>query len=167
MTARRKIFNFNNKKYYVTSDGFVEFESKKRVKAFDNGRGYKVVTLHSNGKRKNFYIHRLVAICFLDNPYNLPEVNHINGKKKDNRVENLEWVSRKRNVQHALEKGLTPSGSKNFHANLTSEQARLVFKAYHAGIPSIEIMEAFNISRHTVLDIAKKATYKLETKDLN
>lgn len=82
MTARKKIFNFNNKKYYVTSDGFVEFENKKRVKAFDNGRGYKVVSLHSNGKRKNFYIHRLVAICFLDNPYNLPEVNHINGKKK-------------------------------------------------------------------------------------
>ena len=64
------------------------------MKAQDNGDGYLYVNLWKEGKMKSCTIHRLVAIAFLPNPNNLPEVNHISEDKSDNRVENLEWCSR-------------------------------------------------------------------------
>ena len=74
-------------------EGFI---GSKILKGKNNSRGYLFVSLHINGKRKNFYIHRLVALAFIpnDNSINKTEVNHINEIKTDNRAENLEWCDR-------------------------------------------------------------------------
>jgi hypothetical protein len=61
---------------------------------------YTRVALQKNGQRKDFFVHRLVAMAFLANPENLPEVNHVNGNRFMNRLENLEWVSRRDNELH-------------------------------------------------------------------
>lgn len=71
--------------------------------------GYECVTLccqKEKGKRKYKTVHRLVATAFIDNPYGLPQINHMNGNKKDNFVDNLTWSSAKENVQHAWDTGL-------------------------------------------------------------
>ena len=70
----------------------------------DNGH-YLGVTLCKNGQNRQ-YIHKLVAEVFIPNPNHLSEVNHIDGDKRNNRVENLEWCSHKENMQHAADHAL-------------------------------------------------------------
>lgn len=68
--------------------------------------GYPYVCIVRNGSKANKYVHRMVAMAFIDNPANLPQVNHKNGIKSDNSKENLEWVTRSENVLHAYRTGL-------------------------------------------------------------
>jgi hypothetical protein len=68
--------------------------------------GYPHVGLWNNGVQTRITVHRLVAIAFIPNPLNLPEVNHKNGIKSDNLYSNLEWASHARNTEHAFQTGL-------------------------------------------------------------
>lgn len=68
--------------------------------------GYLRINLYKNGKPKASLIHRLVAQEFISNPNNLPQINHINLNKQDNRVENLEWCTAQENIKHAASFGL-------------------------------------------------------------
>ena len=63
--------------------------------------GYVYQMLYKNGKGKLWRVHRLVAMIFLPNPYNLPQVNHIDGDKSNNHISNLEWCSQKENELHS------------------------------------------------------------------
>lgn len=84
-------------RYQVSSLGRVRTDSGKIMSLELTQRGYFRVELWSDHSRKRFKVHRLVAIVFIPNPKNLPQVDHINGDKTDNRVENLRWVS---NIQN-------------------------------------------------------------------
>ena len=74
--------------------------------------GYYIVTLvnKTTRKRRNYAIHRLLAEAFIPNPLNKPMVNHIDGDKANNNLENLEWVTAKENSDHAIKLGLTTFG---------------------------------------------------------
>lgn len=71
-----------------------------------NVNGYKVVTLCRKGTEQRAYVHRLVAQAFIDNPDNLPYVNHLDGCPANNHVDNLEWVTHSQNVKHGYDMGL-------------------------------------------------------------
>lgn len=87
--------------YAATSCGKIwSYKSKKFLKPYIVGSGYLGVSLCKNGQRKDCRVHRLVAITYLPNPNNLPEVNHINEVKTDNYLNNLEWCDRKYNVNY-------------------------------------------------------------------
>tara|TARA_R110002126_G_scaffold35127_1_gene108520 strand:+ start:42 stop:503 length:462 start_codon:yes stop_codon:yes gene_type:complete len=70
----------------------------KEVKTFKNKYGYIQVSLSNNGKQKTFLVHRLLATAFIPNPENKSCVDHINGIKHDNRLENLRWLTNKENL---------------------------------------------------------------------
>lgn len=71
-----------------------------------SNHGYYKVELYKEGKSKMFYVHRIVAIVFIPNPYNKSQVNHIDGNKSNNNVLNLEWCSPSENQKHAISIGL-------------------------------------------------------------
>ena len=76
----------------------------KILTIYDNGLGYKMVSIKINGKRKMMYVHRLVAKYFLINEFDYAEVNHIDFDKSNNKSENLEWCNRKANMAHYYSK---------------------------------------------------------------
>jgi hypothetical protein len=94
------------------------------IKVNFNSKGYYQVSIYhpKTGKQK-LKVHRLVAMAFIDNPNNKPQVNHINCIKTDNNVDNLEWCTNDENQKHACENGLKGSaiGSKSPRTNLTEE----------------------------------------------
>lgn len=120
--------------YYITKDGKVynSINSKKRklkqneykeLKSHIIKSGYNVVVLHNAGvmKPKAYYVHRLIAQAYIPNPENKPEVNHKDGNKQNNHLSNLEWVTKKQNVNHAYSNGLMKSVTK-YHNVVTNKK---------------------------------------------
>ena len=81
----------------LRSEGEYRTISERILKPQTTLRGYQRIGLHYKGINKLFRIHRLVAQAFIPNPDNKPEVNHIDGKTSNNRVDNLEWVTAAQN----------------------------------------------------------------------
>lgn len=107
--------------YQVSSMGrfkSLKYGKERIMKLIKDSNGYLQVQLCKNGKVILYLVHRLVAQAFIDNPDNLPQVNHKNENKADNRVENLEWCDRKYNInygtgrQRSAEKRLNGTQSK-------------------------------------------------------
>lgn len=97
---------------YVNNNGQKVLLRGKEKKATDNGLGYLQVRFYINGKVFRKYLHRIVAEAFLPNPNNYSDVNHIDGNKSNNNINNLEWVSHQDNYKHAVEKGFIKRDSK-------------------------------------------------------
>lgn len=126
----KDIIGYEN--YYEISDNGI-VKSKDRMctdslgrKRFRKGvvlspdiaqNGYYRITLAKDGKKKQCYLHRLIATHFIDNPKNLPQVNHIDGNKLNNSMDNLEWVTVQENTIHAYENGLINHISGKEHPN--------------------------------------------------
>ena len=103
MSKVKKVPGFEN--YSVSSEGTVS--SRFRELKPSTSTGYASVTLSNGKEKRNYQIHRLVAMLFIRNPKNLEIVNHIDGNKLNNDVSNLEWVDRKGNARH-YERELAP-----------------------------------------------------------
>ena len=140
----------------------------KELTILHNQSGYCMVNLTKDKKSKTRYVHRLVAQAYIDNPENLPQVNHKDGNKDNNHYTNLEWCTALSNNLHALENGLREGqkGETNSQAKLTEGQAITIINLILDGLSNIEIADMFNLhDRYISLIRGKKRwTYLWETR---
>lgn len=102
------IINGNATNYSVSDCGEVKNNITGKLLKLSLQQEYCHVTLRIDRKPKRMRVHRLVAIAFIPNPDNKPYVNHLDGNRSNNKVENLEWVTPAENTQHAVKTGLMP-----------------------------------------------------------
>ena len=137
--------------YEVSSLGRVRnFKTKKIIAQRINRSGYYQSNLYKEGKKITREIHRLVALAFLPNEENKPFVNHKNGIKTDNRVENLEWCTQAENITHAVKNRLVKT-------KLTDEQAKEIFNSQ---LSHRKLAKLYNITNSIVWRIKNKKAYK-------
>ena len=121
---KKFIYEGQETDYSVSTEGEVRKDTTNYILSQSSQQDYKFVGLIINGKQKRMRVHRMVPLAFIDNPDNKPYVNHINGNRSDNNVENLEWVTPSENTQHAVDTGLFKSGRARavIQYNLNGEQ---------------------------------------------
>lgn len=175
----KSIEDLPNEKWHdvVGYEGFYQVSYLGRVKSFyqngirilkpvyANNPGYYVVNLTKNGVSKTHYVHILVAKAFIPNPENKSYVNHIDGNKLNNFVENLEWATPHENSQHAWRIGLVESktGTANKHSKLTPEQVRYIrdnYKPRDKEFGLEALAKKFKVARSTIYFIISHRTYK-------
>jgi hypothetical protein len=127
------------------------------LKPHTNSSGYYQINLNKNGIRTTFAIHQLVAQAFLDNRSSKPTVNHINGIKTDNNVNNLEWATYSENLEHAYRNRLRRAvktnevASKNYKRKLTEQQVREIKLLIAAKSPTLkQIANQYDVGRSTI-----------------
>jgi len=116
--------------------------------------GYYTVGLTKKNKSRNRFLHRLFAQAFLPNPENKPCINHKNGIKLDNRIENLEWVTHTENTQHAFRTGLIKNSGENHALHKLNEKQviaiRSEYKGKRKGIKQSEFAKRYNVSESCI-----------------
>lgn len=129
-----------------------------------NHDGYLRLSLSADGGRRKVFVHRIVADAFLGQCPDGYEVNHKNGIKTDNAVSNLEYVSHKSNMHHALNTGLwNPAvaiGTKNFNAKLNPDAVRAIRNEYAHNIPLRVIAEKYGVTRTTIALVLQGRIWK-------
>lgn len=113
--------------------------------------GYETVRLWLEGRTDNWLVHRLVALAFIDNPKDLPEVNHIDEDKCNNTVDNLEWVTRSQNIQHSVEK--YRGENKNFSTIDEEKAGNIKWMLSNTGLSQYKIADTLGVTRSIVSHI--------------
>ena len=124
--------------------------------------GYKTVNLTKNKVRKAFSVHRLVAEAFIPNPEGKPEVNHIDGDKLNNNYANLEWCTRRENLQHAYDTGLVnQQGSDSVNAKLSDDEVLEIRELYKTGRYTYDCLaEEYQVGASTIGRVVRKEVYQ-------
>lgn len=157
-------YEINNKGEICSLERYVNNKNGKRLikskllKPFLTNSGYIGYTLKNKNKSKSVHLHRLLAEYFIDNPNNLPEVNHIDGDKLNNKLSNLEWVNKSENSLHAYKLGLkksnfkpTEKGEDNPNSKLTQVIVNKIRELYSSGNYSQrDLGKKFNVKQATI-----------------
>ena len=132
-----------NEHYDISSEGEVKsIRNNIILKTQLNSKGYKRVTIQN----QKYFVHRIVALLFIPNPLELPQVNHINSDKTDNRVENLEWCTNQYNTDHSYINGRQRTSGRAIFSketvlavleNKDDLSTKELAKLYNMSVPSV------------------------------
>lgn len=167
----------SNPTYVVSSEGRV----KRNTYVSTHGQRYKERMLNGSlhedeyifisvlidGQRRQIPKHRMVAETFIENPLDKPEVNHKDGNKQNNRVGNLEWVTRQENMIHSVQTGLSPVNVHTYTGKFTKEQREQIIEEYSlCNISKRELAKKYNVSHSTICSITNgKYQYGADVRD--
>jgi len=152
------ISNFGNVYSHLT---------EKLLNPFVDSDGYFQVMLRGSKKAITRRVHRLVAEAFIHNPENKSQVNHIDGNKSNNVLENLEWNTPFENVIHSVELGLSPKGEKSYLAKLSENDVVSIKDLIINGFSNQELANEFKVDSGTIGQIRSKKTWKHINPELN
>lgn len=159
----KKIFE----NYFINEQGEVFNKHSRKLSPSYNGKGYLVLGLMHGGKRKTVAVHRLLAQAFIPNLLKLPEVNHINGIRDDNSLQNLEWVTHGDNIKHSYELGnKSVKGSLNPNASISEQTVHEICKFLQDGFKSSEIRD-LGYNYNIVRKIKRKSIWQDISKEYN
>ena len=153
-------------KYEISNIGLVRNSKTQKILKTNFSKGYERVNLTHKGIQKQFFIHRLVATAFINNPLHKEQVNHINGDKSNNNVYNLEWVTSSENIKHAFDNGL------NHHSDMinriSDKDVKKICKLLEENKYTIKkIADIVGTSRQTVSSILNKSSHTDISKNYN
>lgn len=141
----------------MMKNGHGTYSRKKgrTLKTFKNRKGYLQVKLCKDGLNESTVVHRVVAMSFIENKNGYDQVNHLNGIKDDNRVENLEWCSNRQNIIHAYKNGLinTNKGENHHMSKLTNSNVVAIKKRIKKGEAMHRIASDYNVSTTAIMYI--------------
>jgi len=135
----------------------------KPYKPYKDKDGYLKVGTHVSGKGVRCFVHRAVALMFVPNPENKPQVNHKNSKRDDPKACNLEWVTAEENSRHGLNEGNITGdysrGASNGQAVVTEDTVRGICVMLEEGFSNTEVAKKFNVLPKLISDIRVKSTW--------
>lgn len=141
--------------------GIIRTYSAKFIKmSLRDKKSYLAVHLRDDKTAKTFAVHRLVAQTFIPNPRDKPEVNHRDGNKTNNNVDNLEWATGEENSEHARDIGLIKRGEKHHNCRLTNADVLRIRQYRKSGFTGRKIASLFSISITHVYDICAFRKWK-------
>lgn len=156
--------------YFVTENGVVIGQTGTALTPDTSNAGYaRVAIYYKDGSVKKHSVHRLVAEAFIPNVDSLPLVNHKDGNKLNNCVENLEWVSHKGNYEHAHETGLLDNsiGENHYLSKYTEAEVREVCELLQSGMRNIDIERTTGVHRSFISMVRAKKAWRHISKEYN
>lgn len=155
----------NHEGYKATPDGKIIGKRGKPLIGHVDRCGYREVTLCENGKCKLYRVHRLIAETFIPNCEKLPCVNHKDGNKLNNSVDNLEWCTHSENTLHAYENGLERKvcGEEHHAHKLDWEKVRYIRRVYQGGSRTYgasALARRFGVDRSTISAVVFNETWR-------
>lgn len=122
---------------------------------------YYVISLSNGMNKKQFRVHRLIAMVFIQNPDSLPVVNHIDGNKLNNHAGNLEWCTVDHNLSHAIQTGLFNfKGMKNPKCKITDDIVIKIRTLYEAGVKQKMLSSMFGLKMSNIDKIVKRRSWQ-------
>lgn len=146
---------------YTHKGNIARIYPEKIMLFHSNDRGYLQVSLSNHNGKKCLRVNRLIAMAFLENENNLPQVNHINGIKTDNKVDNLEWCDQAFNNKHARDMGLNKNfGNTHHQSKLKEADVTEIRRLFSEGKTQKELSLSYSVTIAQISNIVNRKLWK-------